>query len=71
MKKKEFFDSHISSLIRLLFLLGIADQAWPDGTDLECDTNTPGCEMMCVNHFYPIAPLTFWKMQDSGSKKYK
>jgi len=51
------------NMLRLLFLLGIANQAWPDGTDLECDTNTPGCEMMCVNHFYPIAPLTFWKLQ--------
>jgi len=51
------------NMIRLLFLFTIGSSAWPDGASLECDTNVPGCVKMCVNKFYPIAPITFWSLQ--------
>jgi len=51
------------NMIRLLFLFTIGASAWPQGAHLECDTKTPGCQKMCVNHFYPIAPITFWSLQ--------
>jgi len=49
-------------VLRLLILFSICEAAFGD-VDLECDTNTPGCEKMCINHFYPIAPGTYWGIQ--------
>ena len=30
---------------------------------LECDTNTPGCERMCTNQFYPVLPTDYWALE--------
>lgn len=48
--------------LRLLLLCSIVDDAFGD-TDLECDTKTPGCERMCINHFYPLKPQSYWSIQ--------
>lgn len=49
-------------VLRLLILFSICEAAFGD-VDLECDTKTPGCEKMCINQFYPIAPGTYWGLQ--------
>ena len=30
---------------------------------VECDTKTPGCEHMCMNHLFPIGPPFFWTLE--------
>jgi len=57
--KKQFFQTNDA---RLLLLCSIVDDAFGD-TDLECDTKTPGCERMCINHFYPLKPQSYWSIQ--------
>jgi len=49
-------------VLRLLILFSICEAAFGD-VGLECDTKTPGCEKMCINQFYPIAPGTYWGVQ--------
>jgi len=54
-------------VLRFLVLVAFAGDAFDteksDQTMIECDTNTPGCERMCINHFYPILPTDFWALE--------
>lgn len=50
------------NVVRFMFLLSIGSNGF-GGDGLECDTNTPGCEKLCVNMFYPLSPNSLWELQ--------
>lgn len=54
-------------VLRFLVLIAFAGDAFDvekSSMDMiECDTNTPGCQRMCTNHFYPILPTDYWALE--------
>jgi len=54
-------------LLRFVILVVFAGDAFDTESDkidpFECDTETPGCELMCMNHFYPIIPTDYWALE--------
>lgn len=53
------------NVVRFMFLLSIADNGFGKEA-LECNTNTPGCERLCTNKFFPLSPKSFWQLQLIG-----
>ena len=57
-------------VLRLLMWAVVVNEVFEPGSkvgdtksELECDTNTPGCEFMCINHFYKFNPAWYWAFQ--------
>lgn len=50
------------NVLRFMFLMSIADNGFGKET-LECNTNTPGCNKLCTNEFFPLSPKSLWELQ--------
>jgi len=50
------------NVVRFMFLLSIAENGFGKES-LECNTETPGCERLCTNKFFPLSPKSFWELQ--------
>ena len=58
-------------VLRLLMWMVVVNEVFAPGaskpedkkSELECDTNTPGCEMICTNYFYKFNPAWYWAFQ--------
>ncbi|XP_039604019.1 gap junction beta-7 protein-like [Polypterus senegalus] len=51
-------------IFRILIYVAAAEQVWKDEQkDFVCNTNQPGCENVCFDHFYPISQVRLWALQ--------
>lgn len=51
-------------LFRILVFVAAAEQVWKDEQkDFVCNTQQPGCESICFDHFFPISQIRLWALQ--------
>ncbi|KAL2081876.1 hypothetical protein ACEWY4_021694 [Coilia grayii] len=51
-------------VFRILVFVAAAEQVWKDeGKDFTCNTQQPGCENVCFDHFFPISQVRLWALQ--------
>ncbi|XP_012708888.2 gap junction beta-7 protein [Fundulus heteroclitus] len=51
-------------LFRILVYVAAAEQVWKDEQkDFMCNTEQPGCENTCFDHFFPISQIRLWALQ--------
>ncbi|XP_051265918.1 connexin 28.8 [Dicentrarchus labrax] len=51
-------------LFRILVYVAAAEQVWKDEQkDFVCNTQQPGCENACFDHFFPISQVRLWALQ--------
>ncbi|XP_048838891.1 connexin 27.5 isoform X1 [Brienomyrus brachyistius] len=51
-------------LFRLLVLVVAAESAWGDEkSGFTCNTEQPGCNSVCYDHFFPISHIRLWALQ--------
>uniref|UniRef100_A0A8D3B791 Gap junction protein n=1 Tax=Scophthalmus maximus TaxID=52904 RepID=A0A8D3B791_SCOMX len=51
-------------LFRILVYVAAAEQVWKDEQkDFVCNTQQPGCENTCFDHFFPISQSRLWALQ--------
>ncbi|KAE8287253.1 Gap junction beta-7 protein Connexin-25 [Larimichthys crocea] len=51
-------------LFRILVYVAAAEQVWKDEQkDFVCNTEQPGCENACFDHFFPISQARLWALQ--------
>lgn len=51
-------------LFRILVYVAAAEQVWKDEQkDFVCNTQQPGCENACFDHFFPISQIRLWALQ--------
>ncbi|XP_038617303.1 gap junction beta-7 protein [Tachyglossus aculeatus] len=51
-------------LFRLLVYMVAAEHVWKDEQkEFECNTQQPGCETVCFDHFFPISQVRLWALQ--------
>ncbi|KAM3603147.1 uncharacterized protein V6R79_017253 [Siganus canaliculatus] len=51
-------------LFRILVYAAAAEQVWKDEQkDFVCNTQQPGCENACYDHFFPISQVRLWALQ--------
>ncbi|XP_030260437.1 gap junction beta-7 protein [Sparus aurata] len=51
-------------LFRILVYVAAAEQVWKDEQkDFVCNTEQPGCENACFDHFFPISQVRLWALQ--------
>ena len=51
-------------LFRILVYVAAAEQVWKDEyKDFVCNTQQPGCENVCFDHFFPISQVRLWALQ--------
>ncbi|XP_069561950.1 gap junction beta-7 protein [Brachyistius frenatus] len=51
-------------LFRILVYVAAAEQVWKDEQkDFVCNTQQPGCENTCFDHFFPISQVRLWALQ--------
>uniref|UniRef100_A0A4W6BSX0 Gap junction protein beta 7 n=1 Tax=Lates calcarifer TaxID=8187 RepID=A0A4W6BSX0_LATCA len=50
-------------LFRILVYVAAAEQVWKDEQkDFVCNTQQPGCENACFDHFFPISQVRLWAL---------
>lgn len=51
-------------LFRILVYVAAAEQVWKDEQkDFVCNTQQPGCENACFDHFFPVSQVRLWALQ--------
>ncbi|XP_035650351.1 gap junction beta-7 protein-like [Oncorhynchus keta] len=51
-------------IFRILVYVAAAEQVWKDEhNDFVCNTQQPGCENVCFDHFFPISQIRLWALQ--------
>uniref|UniRef100_UPI00358EA201 gap junction beta-1 protein-like isoform X2 n=1 Tax=Myxine glutinosa TaxID=7769 RepID=UPI00358EA201 len=51
-------------IFRLLVLVVVAEEVFEDEhKEFVCNTQQPGCETVCYDHFFPVSPIRFWALQ--------
>ncbi|KAG9282279.1 connexin 28.8 [Astyanax mexicanus] len=51
-------------IFRILVFVAAAEQVWKDESkDFVCNTQQPGCENVCFDHFFPISQVRLWALQ--------
>ncbi|KAF7205206.1 gap junction beta-7 protein [Nothobranchius furzeri] len=51
-------------VFRILVYVAAAEQVWKDEQkDFICNTEQPGCENVCFDHFFPISQVRLWALQ--------
>ncbi|XP_036405247.1 connexin 28.8 [Megalops cyprinoides] len=51
-------------IFRILVFVAAAEQVWKDEQrDFVCNTQQPGCENVCFDHFFPISQVRLWALQ--------
>ncbi|XP_035277334.1 connexin 28.8 [Anguilla anguilla] len=51
-------------IFRILVYVAAAEQVWKDeNKDFVCNTQQPGCENVCFDHFFPISQVRLWALQ--------
>ncbi|CAN9507546.1 unnamed protein product [Ophioblennius macclurei] len=51
-------------LFRILVYVAAAEKVWKDEQkDFVCNTQQPGCENACFDHFFPISQIRLWALQ--------
>ncbi|KAJ3606753.1 hypothetical protein NHX12_026272 [Muraenolepis orangiensis] len=51
-------------IFRLFILAAGLDSVWGDEqASMDCNTNSPGCQNACYNHWFPLSHRRFWVLQ--------
>ncbi|XP_072302548.1 connexin 27.5 [Eucyclogobius newberryi] len=51
-------------IFRILVLVVAAETVWGDEkSGFTCNTQQPGCESVCYDHFFPISHIRLWALQ--------
>lgn len=51
-------------VFRILVFVAAAEQVWKDEfKEFVCNTQQPGCEQVCFDHFFPISQVRLWAIQ--------
>ncbi|XP_009666634.2 gap junction beta-7 protein [Struthio camelus] len=51
-------------IFRLLVYVVAAEKVWKhEHNEFECNTEQPGCENVCFDHFFPISQIRLWALQ--------
>ncbi|XP_029286636.1 LOW QUALITY PROTEIN: gap junction beta-1 protein-like [Cottoperca gobio] len=54
----------LSDLFIILVLVVVAESVWGDErSGFICNTQQPGCNSICYNHFFPISHICLWALQ--------